>query len=351
MSLITQRKQTSQAVAELWHNTFFNRYWRAIGSFLGRGKEVPLGVSVAVVMTVNLIVGTSVSFLLRERQYLSAPVVMADLVWVTYTCFAVLLARVIHAKLLGFLHQRFVHSIKREKDIRDLQAWAEQWLGQNRRAILFGVVFAAGMAPSGFYAVYQTMHLSIGVTLIYFVNFFHLSVSVYGLFSLIAFLLRFKDWQLTLYPDDPGSTPILLEFAAEVRSYLMIYSFGIALFMLLTQLVGRLNLFNLVQFFLLNWLPILTMFVLANVALSGMITRVKHERMGEIQAQIMKLARLEKTDTKITAQIMGLMNYHDRVKGARNSLVNSQAIVNLLGSLALPAIATLIQAYVKGLFS
>jgi hypothetical protein len=32
MSLTTQRKQTSQAVAALWYNTFFNRHWRAIGT-------------------------------------------------------------------------------------------------------------------------------------------------------------------------------------------------------------------------------------------------------------------------------------------------------------------------------
>ena len=278
-------------------------------------------------------------------------VVLANLVWVTYTYCMILLARVIHAELLDFLHRRLVHSIKREKDIRDLKGWSEQWLGQDRREIPFAFVFAASMALSGFYAIYQTVHFSVGVILIYFVNFFHLSVSVYALFSLLAFLRRFKDWQLTLYPDDPGNTPILLEFSAEVRNYLLVFSFGVALFMLLTQLVGRLNLFNIVQFFLVNWLPVLTMFLMTNIAISGMITRVKHERMGEIQAQIMKLARQGKTDTTVTAQILSLMAYHDRVKAAKNSLFNSQAILNLLGSLALPAIATVIQAYVKGLLN
>lgn len=48
---------------------------------------------------------------------------------------------------------------------------------------------------------------------------------------------------------------------------------------------------------------------------------------------------------------MSRMNYHDRVKATHNSLVNSQAILSLLGSWALPAIATIIQAYVKGLLS
>ena len=64
MSLATQRKLTSQAIADLWQNTFFHRYWRAIGTFIGRGKAVPIWVSAAVVMIVNLFIGVSISALL-----------------------------------------------------------------------------------------------------------------------------------------------------------------------------------------------------------------------------------------------------------------------------------------------
>jgi hypothetical protein len=351
MSLITQRKQTSQAVAELWHNTFFNRYWRAIGGFLGRDKEVPVSVSAAVVMALSWMLGVSISFLLRESQFLSTQVVLTNLMWMGYTYFVILLAIANHSKLLDFVRLHLIASMKTEKDIRDLQAWAQQWLGRNVREVLFSVVFAAALTPVGYYSLYSQGHFSLGIAVFYFFNYFHLSASVYGLFSVIVFLSRLKDWQLTLYPDDPGSTPILLQLSAQLRNYLLVFSFGAALFMVLARLVSELNIFSIVGFLIVAWLPVLALFFLTHLSISGMITRVKQERMGEIQAQIMKLSRQGKTDTQVTAQILSLMNYHDRVKGARNSLVNSQAILNLLGSLALPAIATLIQAYVKGLFS
>ncbi len=121
--------------------------------------------------------------------------------------------------------------------------------------------------------------------------------------------------------------------------------------MVLSRFVGALNIVTMTEFLIFNWIPILSVFFLAHLAFSNMIIRVKHERMGAIQFRIMKLSNLDKLNAEMTNQIMSLMNYHDRVKGAKNSLIDSQAIVNLLGSLALPAIAALIQAYVKVLLS
>ena len=188
--------------------------------------------------------------------------------------------------------------------------------------------------------------------MIWFINFFHLGASVYGLISLIAFLLRLRNWSLVLYPDDPASSPILLQLSEQLRDYILLFSFAITVFMLLMRLVGALNIIIIVEFLIFNWIPILTLFFLGHYAFSSLITRVKHERMGVLQSKIMNISRLGQMDTKTMAQIMSLMDYHDRVKAARNSLINSQAIVNLIGSLALPLLATLIQAwpYIQNLF-
>jgi hypothetical protein len=254
--------------------------------------------------------------------------------------------------LLEFLRLYLVESIKTEQDVHDLQAWAKQWLGRITLQFLFNFVFACVLAPLGFYALYRTTHFSIGVILIFFINFFHLGANVYGLISLIGFLLRLRNWSLMLYPDDPGSSPILLQLSEQLRDYILQYSFLVTVFMLLVLVAVGLNIITIVVFMIFNWIPILTLFLLGHYAFSSLITRVKYERMGELQSEIMKLSNLGKTDTKATTQIMSLMDYHDRVKATKNSLINSQAIINLIGSLALPSLAILIQAwpYVQNLF-
>jgi hypothetical protein len=50
MSIQTEQEHASQVIAELYQNSFFLRYWQAIGRFIGRGKPVSIWVSAAVAM-------------------------------------------------------------------------------------------------------------------------------------------------------------------------------------------------------------------------------------------------------------------------------------------------------------
>ena len=352
MSLEKQRQQTSQAIADLLQKTFFRRYWRAIGTFIGRGRVAPIWVSAAVVMLVNLLVGTTVSALLGETRFTAPEIILTNLMWVTYTYFTIPLALGGHSSLVDFLRVRLVETMEAEQNIQELQAWAEQWLGRMFPQLLFTIGFALIAAPLGFYAIYHTTHFSLGVTLIYFINLFHLFASIYGLISLLAFLLKLRNWRLRLYPDDPASSPILMQLSEELRNYILGISFWFAIFMLLMGLVGALNTITILMVSVFNWIPSLTLFVLGNYVFTRLITRIKHERLERLQSEIMKLSGLGKFDTRTTAQIMSLMDYHDRVKASRNSLINLQSILNLVGSLALPLLATLIQAwpYIQNLF-
>ncbi len=124
MSLATQRKQTSHAVADLWQNTFFGHYWRAIGIFLGRGKAVSIWKSAAVVMIANLLLGVGISALLGETRFITIPEILKHLMWITYTYSAILLFLSLHSSLLEFLSLRLVASIETERNLQDLQTWA-----------------------------------------------------------------------------------------------------------------------------------------------------------------------------------------------------------------------------------
>lgn len=352
MSLITQHQQTSQVMADVLFNTFFQRYWRAIGSLIGRGKVASIWVSAAVVMIANILVGWSISVLLKETLFTSPEIILNNLIWVTYTYLMIPLILSINARLLEFLRNRLLGFMENEQQIEELKTWMTQWIGRPLLQLFFYLGYAVVIAPLSFYSVYHTTHFSLGVTWVYFINYFHIGAGLYGLISLIAFLLKLRHWSLRLYPDDPASSPILMQLSDELRDYMLMFSFGTTLFMLLTVLTGALTTIGIFTLLITNWIPVLTLFILGNYVLARLIKRAKYERLEILQSEITKLSSIGKLDTKTTAQILSLMDYHDRIKATPNSLINSQSMINLFGSLALPLLATLIEAlpHIQNLF-
>ena len=298
MNLEIQRQETSQVIADLLQNTFFRRYWRAIGTFIGRGKVASIWVSAAVVMLINFLLGSGISLLLGETHYTGPQIILTNLMWVTYTYFMILLFLAVSLRLIEFIRVRLLESLQDEQHIHHLQVWAKQWLGRISLQLLFSLGYALIVATAGFYSVYQTTQFSLGVTFIYFMNFFHLAVGLYGGISIIAFLLRLHNWSLRLYPDDPASSPILMQLSEELRNYIVTYSFAISLIMLLMSLVGGLNIVGMVVILILSWTPTLTLFILGHYVFSRLIKRLKHERLGNLQSKIMKLSNADELDTK-----------------------------------------------------
>lgn len=157
MSFEKQRQQTSQAIADLLQKTFFRRYWRAIGTFIGRGKVTSIWLSAAVVMLANLLTGLAVSVLLKETRFTNLETILSNLIWVTYTFFMIPLVLAINARLVEFLRVQLLESMQTEGQIRELQTWAEKWLGRIFPQLLFSLGYSAVVAPFSFYGVYHTI--------------------------------------------------------------------------------------------------------------------------------------------------------------------------------------------------
>lgn len=342
MSIQTERERASQVIADLYENSFFQRYWRAIGFFIGRGKPISVWMSAAVVMAANLLLGVMVSTLLRETQFTTLNAILVNAMWVTWAYFAICLTLNINGRLVEFLRLDITKSLQNEQHIHELLLWAKRWIGRQIPQLLFSLGFGITSALLAFHGVYPTTKFSFGQTLIYFVNFFHLGIALYGAFALTAFMLNLRNWYLLLYVDDPASSPILLRLAKELRDYALLVSFASAVPLLLTGLMGVVNI-TLVLIVLFAWIPILALFVLGNQAFSQQIIRVKYERLEQLQSRIMKLSSdAEKMDTDTILHVKNLMDYHDRVKSSRNSLYSAQSFINLIGSLALPVLSAIL---------
>ncbi|MFZ5905630.1 MAG: hypothetical protein ACOYZ8_18985 [Chloroflexota bacterium] len=246
--------------------------------------------------------------------------------------------------MIEFLRTRLLYSLQDEREVRELQRWAEKWLGRMFPQVSFFAGFALFFAPAGFYGLYHTTHLSVGTVLIYGVNFFHLAAGIYGLISLIAFLLKLNGWNLALYPDDPAGSLIMIQLSRELRDYILIYSLSIAMFMVLVGLVGGLSAVNIILFAIGNWIPVLVLFFLGNYVFSQQVARVKQQRLGDLQTRIMELSRIDRMDQDTTTHVIALMDYYERVKSTRNSLYSTESLTNLIGSLALPLFAAILSA-------
>ena len=343
MSIQTEQERASQIIVELYQNSFFQRYWRAIGLFLGRGKPASIWVSAAVVMGINLSLGITVSAILRETQFTTLNAILISTMWVTWAYFAILITTNLNGRLVEFLSLHLTTSLQNEQHIQELLRWANRWLGRQLPQLLFYLGDGITIALLGFYAIYQTTQISFGTILIYFVNFFHTAIALYGALALLDFLVKLKNWDLVLYPDDPASSPILLQISNEINNFSLSAAIIFATLILPLPLIGAFNLIIIVLYVVFSWIPILTLFVLANQAFSRQINRVKYERLKELQSKIMKLSSdVEKLDKDTVAHIKGLIEYHDRVKSSRNSLYSSESFINLLRSLALPIISAIL---------
>ena len=267
------------------------------------------------------------------------------LLWVTYSYFTIPLFLNRNKRLFEFLQLQLVKSLPDEGHIQELLVWANQWIGRNIPQFFVSLGLGMVVALLAFYGIYPSTKFSLGQVLIYFINFFHAGIWLYGLLSLTAFMLKLYTWDLVLYSDDPASIPILLQFSKELRNYIFFFAFVSAILLLLVGLIiGTLNPTIILTLLIVVWIPMLVLYVLGNQAFSHQIVRVKYERLNKLQSEIMKLFDVEKLDKDTIAHINSLIDYHDRVKSSRNSLYSTESLINLIGSLALPMLGAILSA-------
>jgi hypothetical protein len=342
MSIQTQRQRASQAITEFYQVSFFIRYWGTIGWFLGRGRPASIWVSAAAVTSVNFLLCVSVSVVLGEKQFTGLKALLLNVMWAVFSYSTNLLLISVNTRMVEFLRLRFVNYLESELHIQDVLLWASRWIGRQFPQLIVSLGFGIASALIGFNGVLSSDKFSLGQTLFYFINFFHFGVGLYGLLALLAFVLGLHKWYLALYEDDPASSSILFQLSKELSDFLLQLAFTAAIFMCLLGLTGNLTLTITIGALVLVWIPILTLFVLGYQEFSNQIIRVKYERLEKLQLKIMKLSNVEKLNKDRVAHINSLKDYHDRIKSSRNSLYNPQSFINLIGSLALPSIAAIL---------
>ena len=92
-----------------------------------------------------------------------------------------------------------------------------------------------------------------------------------------------------------------------------------------------------------RWLPLIALFVVNQIAIHGVIKRAKRKSLNEVQAQMAALRpRKDPPDNETLETLLWLWDYHDRIKGTRNSMLDLNEIVSFVNTLLIPLLAFLI---------
>jgi hypothetical protein len=95
-------------------------------------------------------------------------------------------------------------------------------------------------------------------------------------------------------------------------------------------------------FIIPRWLPLILLFVANQVAISGLIQRSKRATLNDVEAQMEALRpKGEPPDHETMETLLWVWDYHDRIKGTRDSALDVKGIMNLVNTLLIPLLAFL----------
>ena len=165
---------------------------------------------------------------------------------------------------------------------------------------------------------------------------------VYYMFLFVVLPLRLSRCQFKLHTEDPVSTELLTDWSNMMNFAAYMFALMLATGTLFTVTTVTFRLRTLV-FIVPRWLPLIALFVVNQVAVYGVITRSKRKSLNEVQAQMAALRpRADPPEHETMETLLWLWDYHDRIKGTRDFILDIKGIMNLINTLLIPLLAFLI---------
>ncbi len=165
---------------------------------------------------------------------------------------------------------------------------------------------------------------------------------IYLMYLFAVLPLRLGRCHFKLHKEDPASTEVLEDWSRMMGFAAYMFAFMLATGTLFTVTMVTFELRTL-AFVIPRWLPLIALFVVNQVAISGVITRSKRKSLNEVEDQMAELRPREDPPEHETMEtLLWLWDYHDRIKGTRSSTLDIMGILNLVNTLLIPLLAFLI---------
>jgi hypothetical protein len=165
---------------------------------------------------------------------------------------------------------------------------------------------------------------------------------MYYMFLFIVLPLRLSRCQFKLHAEDPVSTEVLAYWSGMMNFAAYMFAFMLATGTLFTVTLMTFRLGTFI-FIILRWLPLIALFVVNQIALSRVITLSKRKSLNEVETQMATMRPKEDPPNNETMEtLLWLWDYHDRIKGTRNTILDIKGIMNLVNTLLIPLLAFLV---------
>ena len=222
-------------------------------------------------------------------------------------------------------------------------------IGQTRIQAIGVLIFTALFSSTSIFVIYSQNNRIPELTdyVFTFLVFLQIAFHMYWIFiAALTFVFWIRDWKFILFQDDPSKSHVM-QVLHQVSSRIL---FVVALLMALNIiLVIPLKLYSQLYMAIsisIFWAPALVFFWMSESSFSHLAVEAKFERLNAIQRQIMEIENTQDLKQKESADaVQRLLDLHDRVKAVPVSMINLNSITILLGSLALPLLAFLINIF------
>jgi hypothetical protein len=165
---------------------------------------------------------------------------------------------------------------------------------------------------------------------------------LYYMLLFVVLPLRLGRCQFKLHVEDPISTEVLVDWNGMMNVAAYMFSFILAIGTLFTVTVSTFRLRTLV-FIVPRWLPLIALSVVNQMAISKVVARSKRKSLNKVKVQMAALRpRADPPDSETIETLLRLWDYHDRIKGTRNSMLDIKGVMNVVNTLLIPLLAFLI---------
>jgi hypothetical protein len=241
-------------------------------------------------------------------------------------------------RTLATLQDKILGGLESDAGLADLHKWLVA-TGDLKRPTLIGLfIYAANVAL----VLQDPLETPVGTAVVGGVMFLWTGFMFYYMFLFAVLPLRLSRCRIKLHPEDPVSTEVLEDWSGLMNFAAYMFAFMLAAGTLFTVAAVPFRL-RILVFIIPRWLPLIALFVVNQVAISGVITQSKRKSLNEVEAQMAALRPGSDTPEHDAMEtLLWLWDYHDRIKGTRNSALDIIGIMNLVNTLLIPLLAFLV---------
>jgi hypothetical protein len=318
---------------------------RAIQRLTKSTQPLPFWYSATVIALIILIVDFLTSLVFGEfsaarHRSIWAELSVSGVIVVGLTALRTYLDRV-----YATLRENILDSMGSAEDVADLGNWFAS-MAKVKQPLMFSVactflvnlpISLAGAALVGGFISYGAVVLFVGVGIGGGIFLWYIAL-------FLSLALRLSRYRFDLYAADPSASEVIRHLSNLFNSLVFMLAVVMALFTLLWASSPEFLFSGLmIVSVLTSWGPVVTLFVFSQAALSRIIMAAKWEKLRQIQKKAERLESQEDIPSRDTlAHICALMDYHDRIMGARSLALDVRTGLNLLNSLLLPLLAFLV---------